>query len=593
MSGVSYVVPVHNGATCIRATVHSILAQDDRRPREVILVDDGSHDDSSAVLQDLAALLPVRIVSGEGRGAAAAINTGIRAARHPVICQVDQDVILRPDWTRRLLAALDDPAVAAAQGYYTAAPGASLAARAMGLDLEQRYAAIKGPYSNHVCTGNSAYRSSALHQAGLFDEALGYGYDNDMSYRLESAGYRLAFCREARSVHQWREGFIGYLIQQYGFGYGRLDVVAKHPRRVRGDAVSPWPMMAHAGVMAMAIAAALDASLTGVIAAPWSAVVAVVLLAALMLDRGLASIRATRRFGDPAALLFVPLHLARDVAWVAAIIMWVGRRLLFRAPSPLHSMRSREGSPRARLHADMAAREGTEKRAIAIIPAFNEAASLSAVIAELRSTQRHLDILIVDDGSTDGTESLLPTLGVKWLTFPQRLGVGSAMRAGLRYAHRAGYDLAVRVDGDGQHRAADIDALLAPVVGDRVDVALGSRYTAGRAEARRTWILQRGLALCLSFLTRTRVTDPTSGFCAIGPRALRVLSEHHPTGYPEPELRLFLSRNRLRVTEVAVLGRPRFGGTTSLTAVRLAGAAARVLLAMIIVPVRGRVWIRW
>jgi glycosyltransferase involved in cell wall biosynthesis len=117
MSGVSYVVPVHNGATCIRATVHSILAQDDRRPREVILVDDGSHDDSSAVLQDLAALLPVRIVSGEGRGAAAAINTGIRAARHPVICQVDQDVILRPDWTRRLLAALDDPAVAAAQGY--------------------------------------------------------------------------------------------------------------------------------------------------------------------------------------------------------------------------------------------------------------------------------------------------------------------------------------------------------------------------------------------------------------------------------------------------------------------------------------------
>ena len=593
MNGVSYVVPVHNGAACIRATVTSIFAQDDVRPREVILVDDGSSDDSSTVLRDLAAVLPVRIVRGDGRGAAAAINTGIRAARYPAICQVDQDVVLQPDWTRRLLEALDDPAVAAVQGYYTADPRASLAARAMGLDLEQRYAAIKSPYSNHVCTGNSVYRSSALHQVGLFDEALGYGYDNDMSYRLEGAGYRLAFCREARSVHHWREGIGGYLLQQYGFGYGRLDLVAKHPRRACGDAVSPSSMIAHAGVMAIVIAAGLDASAVCLVAPPWSAMFALALLALLAADRAIASIRALRRFGDPAALLFVPLHLARDIAWVAAIGMWLSRRLLFRAPSPLHSMRSRESHPPRRFSIEVEDGSGAEKRAIAIIPAYNEAANLPAVVDELRSTQRHLDILIVDDGSTDGTELLLPGLGVKWLTFPQRLGVGSAMRAGLRYAQRAGYDLAVRVDGDGQHRAADIDALLAPILADRFDVALGSRYTAGRAQARGSWMLQQALALCLSALTRTRVTDPTSGFCAIGPRALRVLAEHHPTGYPEPELRLFLSRNRFRVTEVGVLGRPRLGGTTSLTAVRLAAAAARVLLAMIIVPVRGRVGIRW
>ena len=90
-------------------------------------------------------------------------------------------------------------------------------------------------------------------------------------------------------------------------------------------------------------------------------------------------------------------------------------------------------------------------------------------------------------------------------------------------------------------------------------------------------------------LTRTAVSDPTSGFYAVGPRALPVLAEHHPTGYPEPELRLFLSRNHLTVCEVAVQSRARMGGTTSLTWGRLTTACARVVLAMIVVPFRGRI----
>ena len=86
-----------------------------------------------------------------------------------------------------------------------------------------------------------------------------------------------------------------------------------------------------------------------------------------------------------------------------------------------------------------------------------------------------------------------------------------------------------------------------------------------------------------------RVTDPTSGFCAFGRRAIAILAEHHPTGYPEPELQLFLSRNQLAVVEVPVSDRPRLSGTTSLTAGRATAAGARVLLAMIVVPLRARV----
>jgi hypothetical protein len=296
------------------------------------------------------------------------------------------------------------------------------------------------------------------------------------------------------------------------------------------------------------------------------------------------------RFNDATALLFVPLHLARDVVWVAAVLAWGIRRLRRLPGSPSHSMQPRPVTP-LDLDAPIAdaAAATTPLRVLGLIPAHNEMANLAAVVAELRKERPDLDLLIIDDGSTDATAPLLPQLGVKWLRFPHRLGIGSAVRAGLRYAARTGYDAAIRIDGDGQHSAADIERLLRPIRQGDVDVVLGSRYEPMEGSHRVAPLVKRVLGACLSALTGTRITDPTSGFCAIGPRALAILAEHHPTGYPEPELRLFLRRNALRAIEVAVRARPRMGGRTSLTAVRLMSAAARVLLAMLIVPLRARI----
>ena len=343
MDGVSFVVPVHNGAAWIRETLGAILRQADGRPMEVIVVDDRSRDGSAAILRQLASQWPLRIVAGDGRGAAAAINAGVRAARFPIVCQVDQDVVLKPGWMRRLVDELADPTVGAAQGYYESDPDATVCARAMSLDLEQRYASIGGRDTDHVCTGNSAYRAEALRQVGLFDETLGYGYDNDISYRLRQAGYRLTICRDARSVHRWREGLAGYLVQQYGFGYGRIDLVAKHPRRVGGDAVSPAGMMAHPLVMSMAVALSIGAACVALAGRSWRplAAAAATLLAGLALERLAAGIRAARRFHDGTPLVFPLLHLGRDLAWVVALAMWSGRRLTRRQTKPWHSMHPR------------------------------------------------------------------------------------------------------------------------------------------------------------------------------------------------------------------------------------------------------------
>jgi glycosyltransferase involved in cell wall biosynthesis len=596
--GVSFVVPVHNGARWIRATLESILGQADGRPFEIIVVDDGGEDGGSQLLTALAERWPLRIIRGDRLGAAAALNAGIRAARFPVICQADQDVVLDPGWLRALVACLDDPSVAAAQGYYRHDPDGSLAARVMGLDLEQRYGAIAGAETDHVCTGNAAYRAEALHRVGLFDTTIGYGYDNDMSYRLRAAGYRLVLCRDARSLHHWRDGLRSYLIQQYGFGYGRLDVVAKHPTRCTGDAVSPSAMMAHAGVMLVAVASLVAAFMLSMAHGTWQplAIVSGALVAGLLAERLVAGFRAARGFRDLTPLSFPLFHLLRDLAWVAAIGVWSLRRLASRRPLPSHSMHPRSPARPSADHEIMDSdleevtdNPGGHLRVLGLIPAYNERENLPSVVAEIRSTFPALDLLVIDDGSTDGTAEWLEQHRVRWLQFPERMGIGGAMRAGLRYAVRSGYQAAVRIDGDGQHRPEEIARLLAPIRHGTADVALGSRYArpgSGRRGVAR--LAQRVLGACISALVGGRVTDPTSGFCAVGRRAMRMLAEHHPTGYPEPELRLLLNHHDLEVVEVPVEARSRLAGASSLTPARLTIAGARVLLAMLIVPLRDR-----
>ena len=581
---VSFVLPVLNGRGLLRSCIDSIVAEAQGRPFEIIAIDDGSTDGSLRLLETWHADGRLTLLHGEGRGAAAAINMGILAAAHPIICQVDQDVVLQHGWLEDLLRAFDDPDVAAAQGHYVTKRGAGFWARAMGRDLEHRYSRIRTPHVDHVCTGNTAYRASALRQVGLLDEELGYGYDNDLSYRLIASGYRLAFRPRAISIHQWREGFAGYVRQQFGVGYGRLDVLARHPRRATGDDVSGTVMMAHGPLMLAALTALLGSAALSVIGAPWqlAAAIGAAIVGALAVERTCAGIVAWRRTGDAAALGFAIAHLARDLAWAYAISLWTIRRALRREGAPSHSMRRSEASFEDRRPAVRPDRGDL----LAVVPAFNEAANLRRVVADLTRVIPREDILIVNDGSTDETDALLPHLGVRWLTLPERLGVGGAVRTGIRYADRAGYGCVVRLDGDGQHRACDIPRLLRAVSSGRADAALGSRFLrrGGRLGLRR--FTQALLAACLTLVTRRRVTDPTSGFWLFGPRAIRLLSGHHPAGYAEPELVLFLHRNRQRVVEVPIRMRPRLGGRTSLTAARAIFAFARTILALVVVPFR-------
>jgi glycosyltransferase involved in cell wall biosynthesis len=340
--GVSVVIPARNGARWLPQVLAAIVADCQGRPFEVLVVDDGSDDGSRAIVSEWQSA-GVRLVEGPRRGAAAAINAGLRLARFDRVAQIDQDVVVHPGWVCSLTRALDTPGVAAAQGWYTTDRRARVLARVMAMDLEQRYERITAGETDHVCTGNVLWRRDAILGVGGLDESLGYGYDNDLSYRLEAAGYQLRICREGRSHHHWRDDLRGYLRQQYGFGYGRLDLVARHPRRIGGDRVSSAAMMAHPLLLTVAIASMAAAALAAWLGRPATPFISIsaALLALLAGERAVAGLRAARRFGDRAALLFPVAHLARDAAWTLAIGVWLAHRAAGIATRPAHSMRAR------------------------------------------------------------------------------------------------------------------------------------------------------------------------------------------------------------------------------------------------------------
>ena len=221
---------------------------------------------------------------------------------------------------------------------------------------------------------------------------------------------------------------------------------------------------------------------------------------------------------------------------------------------------------------------------VAIVPAFNEEAAVTRVIEELRAFDPGLDVVVVDDGSTDRTAEAARACGASVVRLPFNLGIGGAVQTGFRYAWEHGFDVAVRVDGDGQHDPSELGAVLEPVLADEADIAVGSRFIGGEgyrsSRSRRVGI--RLLAWIVSVLTRQKVTDPTSGFQAANRLGIRLFAADYPHDYPEAEATVMVFKHRLRMTEVPVRMRARESGQSSITAVRSVYYMVKVVLAIFV-----------
>ena len=223
-------------------------------------------------------------------------------------------------------------------------------------------------------------------------------------------------------------------------------------------------------------------------------------------------------------------------------------------------------------------------RRMAIVPAYNEEGSVGRVIAELRRFDPGFDIVVVDDGSHDRTAYVAADCGAHVLRLPFNLGIGGAMQTGFRYAFEHGYDIAVQCDGDGQHDPTELPKILAPVVAGEADLVVGSRFT-GESAFRSTPLRRVGIRLfawTVSRLVRQRITDPTSGFRAVGRRGIALFAADYPHDYPEVEATVMVAKARLRLLEVPAVLRERTTGRSSINAASSVYYMVKVMLALFV-----------
>jgi glycosyltransferase involved in cell wall biosynthesis len=221
---------------------------------------------------------------------------------------------------------------------------------------------------------------------------------------------------------------------------------------------------------------------------------------------------------------------------------------------------------------------------MAIIPAFNEAGSVAKVIGEVRAFDPGFEVVVVDDGSSDRTSAVAAEHGARVLTLPFNLGIGGSVQTAFRYAHENGFELAIRLDGDGQHDASQLPALIAPVLDGTADIAVGSRYLGdgGYRQSAHRALGNRILAGAASLVARQKVTDPSSGFQALNARTIELFANDYPHEFPEVEATVLVAKCQLRRVEVPAAMRERLAGQSSHGVLKSTYFLLKVLLALFV-----------
>ncbi|HBO84298.1 MAG: glycosyl transferase family 2 [Deltaproteobacteria bacterium GWC2_42_11] len=219
-----------------------------------------------------------------------------------------------------------------------------------------------------------------------------------------------------------------------------------------------------------------------------------------------------------------------------------------------------------------------------IIPAYNEAASIGQVISSVKKELPQADMLVINDGSTDATSHIARGSGFVVIDLPYNMGIGAAMQTGYRYADLNSYDIAVQVDGDGQHPADQINRLVCAILEQKADMVIGSRFI-GKGEYSPSLGRNIGMkvfSMVVSMITGQRITDTTSGFRAANKEVLRFFARNYPEDYPEVEAIVLLHKAGFNIIEIPVRMAGRAGGISSITPFRAVYYMVKVLLAVFI-----------
>ncbi|EMO8674315.1 TPA: glycosyltransferase family 2 protein [Streptococcus pyogenes] len=224
-----------------------------------------------------------------------------------------------------------------------------------------------------------------------------------------------------------------------------------------------------------------------------------------------------------------------------------------------------------------------------IIPAYNESSNIVNTIRTIESDAPDFDYIIIDDCSTDNTLAICQKQGFNVISLPINLGIGGAVQTGYRYAQRCGYDVAVQVDGDGQHNPCYLEKMVEVLVQSSVNMVIGSRFITKEgfqsSFARRIGI--KYFTWLIALLTGKKITDATSGLRLIDRSLIERFANHYPDDYPEPETVVDVLVSHFKVKEIPVVMNERQGGVSSISLMKSVYYMIKVTLAILVVRLKG------
>ncbi len=213
-------------------------------------------------------------------------------------------------------------------------------------------------------------------------------------------------------------------------------------------------------------------------------------------------------------------------------------------------------------------------KVLMIIPAYNEEKNILNVVNNIREYRKtskyHIDYVVVNDGSTDNTEKVLKENGIHHISLVENLGIGGAVQTGYLYAKKHNYDIAVQFDGDGQHDIGSLENIIEPVISNKCDFCVGSRFVDNSTSSFKSTKLRRlGIryfSVLIKLFAGVCVCDPTSGYRAANKKVIELFASDYPADYPEPESLVQLSKNKFSINEVPANMFERAEGTSSINA---------------------------
>ncbi|MCD6066800.1 MAG: glycosyl transferase family 2 [Bacteroidetes bacterium] len=232
------------------------------------------------------------------------------------------------------------------------------------------------------------------------------------------------------------------------------------------------------------------------------------------------------------------------------------------------------------------------KKIAVVIPCYNEEDAIGKVIAELTALPADprfsVTPVVINDCSKDNTLKVLKQLNCTYLDLPVNLGIGGAVQSGFKYALLHGFDIAIQLDGDGQHPSEQIALLVTPILDEGANIVIGSRFIE-KEGFQSTYLRRSGINYFKrlnKMLTGLTVTDTTSGFRAIDRKTLEVVCKYYPDEYPEPEALILYALNGLYIKEIPVVMRERQGGVSSIGSYKSIYYMIKVTLAMLFIYLR-------